>query len=103
MKALEGLRRTNENKGRYGANKQVRASSNARKWKRMIEYVTISLLVLGALMEERCLHAFSGPNRAFLLFATKTVRGPKPDRAPSAMRPPACWNMFDIYVHVFRR
>jgi len=54
-------------------------------------------------MEEGCLRAFSGPNRAFWLFATKTVRGPKPDRAPSAMRPPACWNMFDIYVHVFRR
>jgi hypothetical protein len=31
-------------KGRYGANRQVRASANARKWKGMIEYVTIFML-----------------------------------------------------------
>ena len=42
-------------KGRYGANRQVRASANARKWKRMIEYVTISLLVLAALVFGWCL------------------------------------------------
>jgi len=30
--------------GHYGANKQVRARANARKWKRMIEYVTQSAL-----------------------------------------------------------
>ena len=75
-------------KGRYGANRQVRASANARKWKGMIEYVTFSLLVLEALMVGWCLPSFSGPNRAFWLFATKPARVPKLDRAPSAMHPP---------------
>jgi len=55
----------------------------------MIEYVTISLLVPEALMVGWRVPSFSGPNRAFWLFATKTVRGPKLD-APIISDASAC-------------
>ena len=40
MKDSEKAAPNDREKSRYGENRQVRASADARKWKRMIEYVT---------------------------------------------------------------
>ena len=41
MKDSEKAVPNDRDKSRYGENRQVRASADARKWKRMIEYVTL--------------------------------------------------------------
>ena len=74
MKGSEKAAPNVRDKSRYGENRQVHASADALKWKRMIEYVTISLLVPAAFVRNGCLVLFRGQNRAFCPFATKEVQ-----------------------------
>ena len=74
MKGSEKAAPNDRDKSRYGENRQVRTSADARKWKRMIEYVTISLLVPAAFARNGCLVLFRGQNWAFCPFATKKVQ-----------------------------